>query len=83
MRGVVVAPHPRAVEVGVEILAQGGNARDATVAAACMQMVVDPFICGAGSIGTMRVHTAGADSPTQIDSHARAGERVTSDMWAA
>jgi gamma-glutamyltranspeptidase / glutathione hydrolase len=81
MPGVVVAPQPRAVEVGAEILAQGGNAMDATVAAAFMQMVVDPFMCGVGGMGTMVVYRAGADSPVQIDFHARAGERVAPEMW--
>jgi gamma-glutamyltranspeptidase len=42
MPGVIVAPQPPAVDVGAEILAQGGHAIDAVVAAAFMQMVVDP-----------------------------------------
>ena len=48
MKGVVVAPQPRAVEVGARILEAGGNAFDAAVATAFMQTVVDPWM---GSMG--------------------------------
>ena len=34
MRGVVVAPEPRAAEIGADVLRDGGNAFDAAVATA-------------------------------------------------
>ena len=46
MRGLVVCPQPRAANVGAAILERGGNAFDAAVATAFVQMVVDPFMCG-------------------------------------
>ncbi len=52
MRGVVVAPQPRAAEAGARVLEQGGNAFDAAIATAFVQMVVDPFMCGIGGFGT-------------------------------
>ena len=55
MRGMVVAPQPEAVEAGVEILRQGGNAVDAAIACAFSQGVVDPQMCGIGGFGAMQV----------------------------
>ena len=48
MKGAVACPQPRAADVGAEILAKGGTAFDAAVAAAFSQMVNDPFMCGIG-----------------------------------
>ena len=83
MKGIVVCPQPRAADVGVEILESGGNAFDAAVATAFAQMVVDPFMCGLGGMGTFQYFDAGAGEGGMIDFHARAGAKVTPDMWAA
>src|SRR5919204_53256 len=48
MRGVVVAPQPLAAEIGAEFLERGGNAFDAAIGAAFVQMVTDPQMCGLG-----------------------------------
>ena len=52
MKGIVVCPQPRAADVGAEILSAGGNAFDAALATAFAQMVVDPFMCGLGGMGS-------------------------------
>ncbi len=83
MKGIVVCPQPRAADVGVEILEFGGNAFDAAVATAFAQMVVDPFMCGLGGMGTFQYFDAGTGEGGMIDFHARAGAKVTPDMWAA
>jgi hypothetical protein len=55
MKGVVVCPQPCAADVGAAILAKGGNAFDAAVAAVFSQMVNDPCrrlrCCHAGLLG--------------------------------
>lgn len=83
MKGVVVCPQPRAADVGVEILSQGGTAFDAAIATAFAQMVADPFMCGLGGMGTFQFYRADTGEHGMIDFHARAGAKVVPDMWAA
>lgn len=47
-RGVVATPHHLASAVGAEVLASGGNAVDAVVAANLALGVVTPYFCGPG-----------------------------------
>ena len=79
MKGMVTAPQPLAVDAGVKVLADGGNAVDAAVAAAFVQMVTTPRSCGVGGFGMMYIHTREID--TILDFHGKAGARVRSDMW--
>lgn len=81
MKGVVVAPQPRAVEIGARILEAGGNAFDAALATAFMQMVLDPFMCGLGGMGTANLYAAATKERCVVDFYARAGSKVTADMW--
>ena len=83
MKGIVVCPQPRAADAGVQILSGGGNAFDAAVATAFAQMVVDPFMCGLGGMGSFQFYHADSGENGMIDFHARAGSLVTADMWAA
>ena len=57
-RGVVAAQHHLAAEAGARILAQGGNAIDAAIAAALAVGVVEPWLSGIGGGGFMLVRTA-------------------------
>ena len=83
MKGLVVCPQPRAADVGAEILSSGGNAFDAAIATAFAQMIVDPFMCGVGGMGTFQYYDAASGDNGMIDFHATAGARVTPDMWTA
>ncbi len=82
MNGVVVAPQPRAAEVGAEILRSGGNAFDAAVAAAFVQAATDPFMCGIGGIGVAQIFDAASDEHVILDFVGRVGSRARADQWA-
>ncbi len=47
-RGMVVAGHPEAAEIGVKVLAEGGNAMDAAVAVSLALGVAEPYGSGLG-----------------------------------
>ena len=76
MRGVVVAPQPVAAEVGAKVLQQGGNAVDAAVTCAFMQMVADPMMGGIGGHGMINIFLRESNErsmitfPTQVPSAA-------------
>ena len=57
--GAVAAGNPDAVNAGLALLADGGNAIDAIVAAAFAMGVVEPLDCGLGGGGFATVHAAG------------------------
>ena len=55
-QGAVTALHPLASEAGVEVLRQGGNAIDATVAMGFCLAVVEPMMSCIAGHGQMLVH---------------------------
>ncbi|MBH67672.1 MAG: gamma-glutamyltransferase [Rhodospirillaceae bacterium] len=81
MKGLVVCPQPIAADVGARILERGGNAFDAAVAAAFAQMVVDPFMCGVGGMGTLQYFNPLDNLHGIVDFHSRAGNKVSPQMW--
>jgi gamma-glutamyltranspeptidase/glutathione hydrolase len=81
MRGIVVAPQPAAVELGVEVMERGGNAVDAAIAAGFMQMVSDPFMCGLGGWGSATVYQAATGTLEHVGFWPRIGSRMTPDVW--
>ncbi|HEU4449154.1 MAG TPA: gamma-glutamyltransferase [Gaiellaceae bacterium] len=58
MKGAVAAGHPLTAEAGARILAEGGNAVDACIAAACTSWVAESPLTGPGAGGFMLVHHA-------------------------
>ncbi|MFP4149147.1 MAG: gamma-glutamyltransferase [Nitriliruptoraceae bacterium] len=60
-RGVVAGGHPRTVEAAVQVLAAGGNAFDAAVAAGFAAAVAEPCLSSLAGGGFLLAQPAGAD----------------------
>jgi gamma-glutamyltranspeptidase/glutathione hydrolase len=58
MRGAIAAGHPLTAEAGARMLAEGGNAVDACVAAAFVSWVAESPLTGPGGGGFLLVHRA-------------------------
>src|SRR3954469_4050871 len=58
MSGAIAAGHQLTAEAGARVLAEGGNAVDACIAAAFTSFVVDSTLTGPGGGGFMLVHRA-------------------------
>src|SRR5215203_1151162 len=67
MRGAVAAGHPLTAEAGARVLADGGNAVDACIAAAFVSWVTESPLTGPGAGGFMLVHRAADDSTRVLD----------------
>ena len=79
--GMVCAPQPEAVEAGLEVLSEGGNVVDAAIAAALVQTVVDPQMCGIAGVGSFQVYLAATGEQASIDFHGRAPLATRADQW--
>ena len=79
-QSMIVAAQPEAAEAGARVLMRGGNAVDAGIAAALVQGVVDPQMCGIGGFGNAQIQKP--DGTAQcIDFHGRTPLAATPDMW--
>src|ERR671915_464521 len=65
MKGAVAAGHPLTAQAGARILAEGGNAVDACLAAAFTSWVAESPLTGPGGGGFMLVHRA-RDRTTRV-----------------
>src|SRR5581483_6133812 len=82
MAGMIVAPQPLAVDEGAKVLRAGGNAVDAAVTSAFVQMVLSPHSCGIGGYVLLNLHLPDAQSPPLVvRAPAVAGWKVRPDMW--
>jgi gamma-glutamyltranspeptidase/glutathione hydrolase len=79
--GIVTAMHPLAAETGIEILAMGGNAVDAAVAAGFTVGVVEPFMSGLGGAAYAMVYDAASDRTLAIDGCVQIPEGACEDMF--
>src|SRR3954453_5245214 len=68
MKGAVAAGHPLTAEAGAEVLAAGGNAVDACIAAAFVSWVAESTLTGPGAGGFMLV-PRGSDRSTRVLDH--------------
>ncbi len=67
MKGAIAAGHPLTAEAGARILAEGGNAVDACVAAALASWVTESPLTGPGAGGFMLVHRASDRTDRLLD----------------
>ena len=79
--GAIAAGNPITAATGARILAKGGNAVDAAVAAAFMAYVVEPGNAGLGGHGRLTVHMAKAGRTVGIDHYIRAPRGATSQAY--
>jgi gamma-glutamyltranspeptidase/glutathione hydrolase len=78
--GMVTAEHPLAAEAGARILAEGGNAVDAAVAAAFAMGVVEPTTSGLGGVAWCVIRQPDG-TVTTIDGGGAAPLAATPDMY--
>jgi len=80
-RGVVASGHEREAEAGARLLAQGGNAVDALVAAAFTGFVVEPSSCGVGGYAHTTIWIEKRGESITFDGYVRAPSRARADMF--
>ncbi len=78
---MIVTAQPEASEAGARVLMRGGNAVDAAMAAALVQGVVDPQMCGIAGFGTCQVYDPNRGTHECIDFHGKTPLGATPDMW--
>jgi gamma-glutamyltranspeptidase len=81
--GMVTAPYGPAAEAGRAVLAEGGNAIEAMIAAAAAIAVVYPHMNGIGGDGFWLIHLPGRDAPIAIQACGPAGAKATPERYAA
>ena len=79
--GLVVAAHPLAAKVGLDILKKGGNAIDAASAAALALGIVTPAFCGIGGGGFALIRLAREDKAIFVDYRERAPSSAKEEMF--
>ncbi len=67
MKGAIAAGHPLTAEVGARVLAEGGNAVDACIAASFASWVTESPLTGPAGGGFMLVHNAADGSNRLLD----------------
>ncbi len=79
--GMISTAHWSATDAGREILACGGNAVDAAVAAALALGVCEPAASGIGGQTMMLIHLAQPRRTFALDGSSRAPNRATADVF--
>ena len=74
-----VSPHHLASQAGIDIMASGGNAVDASIAINAVLGVVAPDTCGPGGDLFALVHVPGESEPRTLNASGRAGSGTTAD----
>ena len=80
-RDMIVAAHPLASEAGARMLARGGSAVDAAIAAQLVLGLVEPQSSGLGGGGFMLVHDAKRGRPVAYDGRETAPATAREDRF--
>ncbi len=80
-RAMVAAKHPLAVEAGLAMLAQGGNAMDAAVAMGFVMCAVKPMMTCLGGIGLLVAQDGTTGEAFAVEGPPRAPLAATPDMF--
>ena len=80
-RGMVAANHPLASAAGIQMLAMGGTAADAAVAALFVLSVVEPMMVGIFGAGFVNYYDGATDQVTTIDAYTVAPGAAAPDMF--
>lgn len=78
---MVAAAHPLAVEAGLRMLDQGGNAVDAMVATQLVLTLVEPHASGIGGGAYFLYHGASAKKAAAIDARETAPSGATAELF--
>lgn len=82
-RGMVACAHYLATQAGLQMLAQGGNAIDAAIAANITMTVVYPSTCSAGGDVFMLIWNEQTRKMYALNGSGRAPRRMTPELFAA
>ena len=82
-QGMVVAGHPEAAEIGLEVLKNGGNAMDAVVATGLALGVAEPYGSGLGGKGAILYFEAASGKVWFIDGMDAAGREFDAEALGA
>lgn len=81
MSSMIVCPEPPAAKAGRDAFARGGNAVDAAVAAAFVQAVTNPLLCGLGGTGLWNYYDAKSGQSLVLNSKVSIGSRPVPQSW--
>jgi gamma-glutamyltranspeptidase/glutathione hydrolase len=77
----IASAHPLATDAGIEILREGGNAFDASVAVSAALAVVEPYSSGIGGGGFWLLHRAADGYETMVDGRETAPSGASATMY--
>ena len=79
--GAAASVDPLATNAAIDVLARGGNAFDAAIAAASVLGVVEPYSCGIGGGGFMTLRDGRTGKITTLDSRETAPAKMVPDSF--